>query len=57
MSFLGGAAEQLTEVIETREQERMYEERMERASQRELDTFAKKQKMQAAASVAKAEAA
>lgn len=56
MSFLGGAAEQLTEVIETREQERMYEERMERASQRDLDTFAKKQKMQAAASAAKAEA-
>lgn len=56
MSFLGGAAEQLTEVIETREQERMYEERMERASQRELDTFAKKQKMQAERAAAKAEA-
>ena len=47
MSFLGGAAEQLTEVIETREKERMYDERMERASERELSTFEKKQKMQA----------
>ena len=47
MSFLGGAAEQLTEVIETREQERMYDERMERASERELSMFEKKQKMQA----------
>ena len=56
MSFLGGAAEQLTEVIETREQERLYEERMERASQRELDTFAEKQKMQAEREAAKAEA-
>ena len=55
MSFLGGAAEQLTEVIETREQERLYEERMERASQRELDTFAEKQKMQAEREAEKAE--
>ena len=55
MSFLGGAAEQLTEVIETREQERLYEERMERASQRELDTFAEKQKMQAEREAARAE--
>ena len=47
MSFLGGAAEQLTEVIETREQERMYDERMERASEREISMFEKKQKMQA----------
>ena len=55
MSFLGGAAEQLTEVIETREQERLYEERMERASQRELDTFAEKEKMQAEREAARAE--
>lgn len=35
MSFLGGAAEQLTDVIETREAERMYEERQIKAEERE----------------------
>lgn len=55
MSFLGGAAEQLTEVIETREQERLYDERMERATERELSTFEKKQKMQAEREAARAE--
>jgi hypothetical protein len=48
MSFLGGAAEQLTEVIETREAERMYEERQVKAEQREESRFAKRQAASAA---------
>ncbi len=55
MSFLGGAAEQLTEVIETREQERLYDARLDRATERELSTFEKKQKMQAEREASKAE--
>lgn len=43
MSFLGGAAEQLSEVIETRERERLYEERLEKEQEFQLGTFAKKQ--------------
>lgn len=48
MSFLGGAAEQLTEVIETREAERMYEERITKAEEREEKRFAKRQAAAAA---------
>lgn len=48
MSFLGGAAEQLTDVIETREAERMYEERQVKAEQREERRFAKRQAAAAA---------
>jgi len=55
MSFLGGAAEQLTEVIETREQERLYDARLDRATERELSTFEKKQKMQAERETLRAE--
>ena len=55
MSFLGGAAEQLTEVIETREAERMYEERMAKAEEREERRFAKRQAAAAARDRKKAE--
>lgn len=55
MSFLGGAAEQLTEVIETREAERMYEERMIKAEEREERRFAKRQAAAAARDRKKAE--
>jgi len=55
MSFLGGAAEQLTEVIETREQERLYDARLDRATERELSTFDKKEKMQAERETLRAE--
>ena len=48
MSFLGGAAEQLTDVIETREAERMYEERQVKAEEREERRFAKRQAAAAA---------
>lgn len=48
MSFLGGAAEQLTDVIETREAERMYEERQAKAEAREERRFAKRQAAAAA---------
>ena len=55
MSFLGGAAEQLTDVIETREAERMYEERQVKAEQREESRFAKRQAASAARDRKKAE--
>lgn len=55
MSFLGGAAEQLTEVIETREAERMYEERQIKAEEREERRFAKRQAAAAARDRKKAE--
>ena len=55
MSFLGGAAEKLTDVIETREQERLYDARLDRATERELSTFEKKQKMQAERETLRAE--
>ena len=55
MSFLGGAAEQLTEVIETREAERMYEERQAKAEAREEKRFAKRQAAAAARDRKKAE--
>lgn len=55
MSFLGGAAEQLTDVIETREAERMYEERMAKAEEREERRFAKRQAAAAARDRKKAE--
>lgn len=55
MSFLGGAAEQLTDVIETREAERMYEERQVKAEQREERRFAKRQAAAAARDRKKAE--
>jgi hypothetical protein len=55
MSFLGGAAEQLTDVIETREAERMYEERMVKTEQREESRFAKRQAASAARDRKKAE--
>lgn len=55
MSFLGGAAEQLTDVIETREAERMYEERQIKAEQREERRFAKRQAAAAASDRKKAE--
>ena len=55
MSFLGGAAEQLTDVIETREAERMYEERQVKAEQREESRFARRQAASAARDRKKAE--
>lgn len=55
MSFLGGAAEQLTDVIETREAERMYEERQVKAEEREEKRFAKRQAAAAARDRKKAE--
>ena len=55
MSFLGGAAEQLTEVIETREAERMYEERQIKAEEREQRRFAQRQAAAAARDRKKAE--
>jgi len=55
MSFLGGAAEQLTDVIETREAERMYEERQVKAEEREERRFAKRQAAAAARDRKKAE--
>ena len=55
MSFLGGAAEQLTDVIETREAERVYEERMSKAEEREDKRFAKRQAASAARDRKKAE--
>tara|TARA_R100001463_G_scaffold96683_2_gene151156 strand:- start:613 stop:1809 length:1197 start_codon:yes stop_codon:yes gene_type:complete len=53
MSFLGGAAEKLTDVIETREQERLYDARLERESERELSVFEEKEKIRAERDLAK----